>query len=201
MRISGLTKENLTDEIIGRVLFTGLEDNGENADCIIVLGSRKASVYRVPVAVEAYKSQRSDKIIMCGGKICDFPEGRMSEAQHMRDCAESLGVKSEDILMDEYSMNTVENILQALVLLQRNFGLNRIHKVLLVTVSYHMRRSLCIAEYYFPAHIQVIPCPAQDTHTRKDNWMNNPEGRDRAFAEVSKIILSVKNGLFPDFEL
>lgn len=201
MLISELTKENLTDEVIGKVLFTGLEDTGEKADCIIVLGSRKASVYRVPVAVKAYQDHRSDKIIMCGGKVRDFPEGPMSEAQNMRNCAESLGVKSEDILMDEYSMNTVENILQALVLLQRNFGLNQVHKVLLVTVSYHMRRSLCIAEYLFPAHIQVIPCPAEDIHTRKDNWMNNPEGRDRALTEVNKIILSVKNGLFPDFEL
>lgn len=200
MLVSELTNENLTDDVIDRVLFT-LEDTGEKADCIIVLGSKKASLYRVPVAVKAYRDHRADKIIMCGGKVRDFPEGPMSESLHMRKYAESLGVKSEDILTDEYSMNTVENILQALVLLQRNFGLNQVHKVLLVTVSYHMRRSLCIAEYLFPAHIQVIPCPAEDIHTRKDNWMNNPEGRDRAYTEVNKIILSVKNGLFPDFEI
>ncbi|MBQ6223174.1 MAG: YdcF family protein [Solobacterium sp.] len=200
MLVSELTKEMLTDDIIDRVLFT-LEDTGEKVDCIIVLGSKKASLYRVPVAVKAYRDHCAEKIIMCGGKVRDFPEGPMSEAQNMRNCAESLGVKSEDILTDEYSMNTVENILQALVLLQRNFGLNQVHQVLLVTVSYHMRRSLCIAEYLFPAHIRVIPCPAEDIHTRKDNWMNNPEGRDRAYTEMDKIILSVKNGLFPDFEL
>ncbi len=201
MRISELTEEKLTDDIIGRVLFTGLEDTGEKTDCIIVLGSKKASIYRVPVAVKAYHDHRSDKIIMCGGKVRDFAEGQMSEAQNMRNCAESLGVKSEDILVDAYSMNTVENILQALVLLQRNFGLNQIHKVLLVTVAYHMRRSLCIARHLFPEQIRVIPCPADDTNTRRENWMTNEKGRSRAFSEAEKIIGSVKDWLFPDFEV
>ena len=98
-------------------------------------------------------------------------------------------------------MNTVENILEALVLLQRNFGLNRIHRVVLVTTSYHMRRSLCIAQYLFPNHIKVIPCPADDTNTRRDNWMNNDKGRNRVLNEMEKIIGSVKDGLFPDFEV
>ena len=199
--VSTLTREKLNEDIIDRVLFEGLEDTGENADCVIVLGSMKASAYRVPVAVRIYQCHRADKIIMCGGKVRDFSEGAMCESQHMRICAETLGVESADILVDEHSMNTVENILEALVLLQRNFGLNRIHRVVLVTTSYHMRRSLCIAQYLFPNHIKVIPCPADDTNTRRDNWMNNDKGRNRVLNEMEKIIGSVKDGLFPDFEV
>ena len=201
MLVSTLTREKLNEDIIDRVLFEGLEDTGENADCVIVLGSMKASAYRVPVAVRIYQCHRADKIIMCGGKVRDFSEGAMCESQHMRICAETLGVESTDILVDEHSMNTVENILEELVLLQRNFGLNRIHRVVLVTTSYHMRRSLCIAQYLFPNHIKVIPCPADDTNTRRDNWMNNDKGRNRVLNEMEKIIGSVKDGLFPDFEV
>ncbi len=201
MFISALTMDDLNDEIVDRVLFAGLQDTGEKADCILVLGSKKACAYRVPAAVKAYQGNRCAKMIMCGGKVRDFPEGSMSESRRMRLCAESLGVKSEDILVDEHSLNTVENVQQALVLLQRNFGLHQIHSVLLVTTSYHMRRSLCIAQYLFPKHIHVIPCPADDTNTRRDNWMNNPEGRNRALGEIKKIIASVENGLFPDFAI
>ena len=201
MRVSALTREDLSEDIIDRLLFAGLQDSGENADCVIVLGSMKASLYRVPVAARLYHCHRADKLLLCGGKVRDFPEGPMSESQHMRICAENLGVKSADILVDENSMNTLENILEAMVVLQRSFGPDRIHSVLLVTTSYHMRRSLCIARHLFPRHIQIIPCPADDTHTRRDNWMKNAEGRNRAVKEAEKIIGSVKDGLFPDFEV
>ncbi len=94
MFISELTNKELTDKIIDSVLFEGLEDTGEAADCIIVLGSTKASQYKVPIAVSAY-----------------------------------------------------------------------------------------------------------DTHTCRDNWAYNAEGRKRATDEVRKIIDCVGNRLFPDFEV
>ena len=47
MWISELAEEHLTDDMIDKVLFDGIEDKGQNADCIIVLGSRKAVQYRV----------------------------------------------------------------------------------------------------------------------------------------------------------
>ena len=37
MLISELTNKELTDRIIDSVLFEGLEDGGEAADCIIVV--------------------------------------------------------------------------------------------------------------------------------------------------------------------
>ena len=199
--VSELSDKELTDDIIDRVLFDGLEDIGGEADCIIVLGSIKASLYRIPVAVDAYRMGRAPKMILCGGSIRDFQDGRMSEAEHMCIAAEKLGVMKEDIILDEISKNTVENLLQALFLLQRYFWLNRVRRVLLVTASYHMRRSLHIAKYLFPGHIEVLPCPVGDDNTKKDNWMNTDLGRERATTEVRKIIKFVKNGVFPDFEI
>lgn len=75
MWVSKIAEENLTNEIIDKLLFEGLEDKGERADCIIVLGSIKAAKYRVPIAVRAYKAGRAEKIMLCGGAMRDFPEG------------------------------------------------------------------------------------------------------------------------------
>ncbi len=198
MLISELTTDSLTDEMIDRVLFEGIEDTGENVDCIMVLGSAKASIYRVPVAVKAYHNKRSSKILLSGGMVNGVDKGH---AYDMRDRAIELGVKPEDIILESESQNTVENMLCSLLALQRSFWLNRIKKVLLVTTTYHMRRSLTLARYLFPDHIQVIPCPADDNNTRRANWMNSEEGRKRATSEAVKIIDCVKNGLFPDFEI
>lgn len=201
MLVSELCKENLTDEIVDRVLFEGISDTGEKVDCIIVLGSIKASQYRIPVAVEAYKEERASKLLLSGGSVRDFVDGNMSEAEHMRKHAVDMGVAPEDIILETYSHNTVENMFGSLLELQRSFWINKVNSVLLVTTSYHMRRSLALARYLFPPHVTVIPCPADDTNTRRDNWMDSEEGRKRAIAEVNNIITCVENGLFPDLEI
>lgn len=199
--VSELTREKITDEIVDKLLFEGMTDCNENADCIIVLGSIKASQYRIPIAAKAYHKNRAPKLLLCGGKVRGFPEGTMTESEHMYRRAIELGVKPEDIIVENSSQNTIENILGALMELQRAFWLNRVKKVLLVTTTYHMRRSLEIAKYLFPKHIEVLPCPADDNNTRRDNWMNSKEGRERALAEVLNIITCVENGVFPDFEI
>ncbi len=198
MLISELATENLTDEIIDRVLFNGIEDSGETVDCIVVLGSAKACIYRVPVAAKAYHDNRASKLLLSGGIVKDCDKGH---AEDMRDKAIELGVKPEDIIIENLSQNTVENMLCSLLALQRAFWLNNVKKVLLVTTTYHMRRSLALARYLFPDHIQVIPCPADDNNTRRENWMLSEGGRNRAESEVVKIINCVNNGLFPDFEV
>ena len=102
MRILEIDRCNITEDIIDRVLFRELEDCGENADCIVVLGSIKAYRYRIPIAVEAYLKGRAPKILLSGGAIRDFDEGRMTEAEHMRMHAINMGVAPEDVLFGGY---------------------------------------------------------------------------------------------------
>ena len=201
MLVSKIKEEDLTFEMVDRLLFQGLEDTGENADCIIVLGSVKAAQYRVPVAVDAYNAGRASKLMLCGGALRDFPVGKCSEAEHMYKAVLEFGVAEENIILEKASQNTVENILFALIELQRTLWLNKVRKVLLVTTAYHMRRSLAIARYLFPEHIDIIPCPANDTNTRRDNWMNTPVGIERAKGEAMNIVRCVNNGVIPDFEI
>ena len=119
----------------------------------------------------------------------------------MRQTALASGVAEEDIILENSSQDTVENILFALIELQRSFYLNNVHSVLLVTTAYHMRRSLAIARYLLPKHITVISCPANDNNTRRDNWMNTSVGVERAKGEAMKIVSSVMGGIIPDFEI
>lgn len=201
MLVSQITKEDLTNDVIDRLLFESLNDNGANVDCIIVLGSLKAAEYRVPVAAEAFFSGRSEKILLCGGKIRNFSIESMSEADSMYQKALKLGVPESSIIIEKSSQNTIENILCSLLELQRSMWLNEVKSVLLVTTTYHMRRSLHIARYLFPSHISVYPCPADDTTTKRDNWMNTLEGIDRVKNEALNIVRCVNNGVIPDFEI
>ena len=201
MWVSKITKDNLTNDVIDRLLFEGLNDNGTSVDCIIVLGSIKAAEYRVPVAAKAFFSGRSEKIMLCGGKIRDFSGESMIEADYMYKKALELEIPETSIIIEKNSQNTIENIVCSLLELQRSMWLNKVKSVLLVTTTYHMRRSLHIAKYFFPSHISVYPCPADDTTTKRDNWMNTIEGIDRVKAEALNIVAYVNNGVIPDFEI
>lgn len=201
MLVSKIKEEDLNLKVVDKLLFQGLEDTGENVDCIIVLGSSKAAQYRVPVAVKVYNAGRASKVMLCGGKLRDFSDGKYTEAEHMYKAALELGIPEEDIILEKASQNTVENILFALIALQRTLWLNKVRKVLLVTTAYHMRRSLAIARYLFPEHIDIIPCPANDTNTRRENWMHTTVGIARAKGEAMKVVRYITNGVIPDFEI
>ena len=41
MLVSAIKEADLTPELVDRLLFQGLEDSGDSADCILVLGSIK----------------------------------------------------------------------------------------------------------------------------------------------------------------
>ena len=125
MFVSKIKEENLTQEMIDKLLFQGLVDTGEKADCIIVLGSMKAAKYRVPAAAEIYQANRSRKMILCGGKVRDFPDGHYSEAEHMFRAALELGVMEEDIILENSSNNTFENIKFAIIELQKKSALEK----------------------------------------------------------------------------
>ena len=201
MLISTIKEADLSPEIIDRLLFQGLEDTGDAADYIIVLGSAKAAQYRIPVAVNAYHAGRANRILLCGGKIRDFPEGKYSEAKYMEKAALTLGVEKENIILENFSRNTLENIRFALQELQRFANLKKIHSVLLVTTAYHMRRSFEIARHVFPQEITIIPCPANDTNTKRDNWRMTSAGIERTKSEAMKIVNYINNGIIPDFEI
>jgi len=201
MRVSEITEAHLTNDLVDRLLFEDMEDSGEEADCIIVLGSQKASEYRVSVAAQAYHTGRAPKVLLCGGVVRDFAGVFMTEAENMRMTTVELGIPESDVIVENNSQNTVENVLCALLCLQRSLWLNNVRRILLVTTSYHMRRSLHLFRYLFPAHIRIIPCPADDTSTRRDNWMTSDKGINRAKGEVMNIVRCVHNGVIPDFEI
>jgi len=197
MKVSSLHENNLTHKIIDQVLYEGLDDDHSTADCILVLGSKSASKYRVPKAVEVYKAERADKVIMCGGRLLDD----QSEAYIMKEHAISLGLSEDDIILEEESLTTKENILCTLLTLDRHFKLAKIKRVLLVTTRYHMRRSLAMARTYLPSWIEIIPCPADDTNTLRHNWHLTDRGYNRAYNEVKKVISYIREGSISDFDI
>ena len=115
-------------------------------DAIIVLGAQvKPSgepslqlQWRIDAAAKAWKERRS-LIVVCGAQGGGEPA---TEASVMRAELIKQGVAEEDILMDEESFNTRQNIANAIRLLEGR----EVDHVLMVTSDYHLPRAMALAE-------------------------------------------------------
>ncbi|WP_077325627.1 YdcF family protein [Virgibacillus siamensis] len=196
MLISSLDSEKLTDQQVSRLLYDGVEDDGRNGECIFVAGSSKAAQYRLPKAVELYKNGRAAKMLFSGGvrwEGQDYPEALMLKHEALK-----YGVADGDILLEDISMHTKENVLASLLVMDRAFYLHNINRLLIVTGSYHMRRLHLTMKTYMPEWIDYSLCPVNDKWTRQDNWYKTKIGRKRAKTECEKLLHYVKMGVLVD---
>lgn len=198
MLVSIITKQNITDDVVDKLLFEGLEYKGEQADVVIVLGSIKAPVYRIPVAARLYHEGKSNKIIVCGGKVRNFEKGIMPECEAMKTSAMERGIKEEDILTEEQSMSTYENLINAKNIVNKKFP--KCKNIIIVTTAYHMRRAMKMAEKTFEG-VKIIPCPATNGSTQRETWYKTDKGRNTALDECMKFGYYIRNGYIDDFEI
>jgi len=198
MRIEDIKYKDITNEIVDKVLFEGIQYTEDNADVAVVLGSSSATKYRVPMAVKLYKDGKTDKLLFCGGK--KFSEdGKETEAKAMLKKAVELGVATEDIHTESDSFSTIENVKNAAKYIEAEMP--DVKKVILVTTTFHMKRSLLLARKVFPQNVDIIPCPADDINTKRDTWFNNKAGVERAVGEVIGIVDYINKKEIDSFEI
>ena len=135
------------------------------ADCIIVLGAklhsdgRMSTTMRVrtEAAAEAYGSGLAKRIIACGSKL----NGPESEARAMAGFLMRLGLPARDILLDENSANTYQNLENAFSIMKRE----NLATAAIVTSDYHLARALAMARRIgipavgIPAKAHMRPLP------------------------------------------
>ncbi len=109
--------------------------------------------YRLDLAAEVLKDAPGSVCIVCGGKGDNEP---CAEAEVMRDCLISAGIDPGRIYVDDRSKNTLENIENAMRIMEEN-GLSG-NAVACLSTDYHIPRIrfLCNkaglrANYYYSA--------------------------------------------------
>ena len=195
--VSEINQSNITDEIINRLLFEGLDYTGEKAEVAVVLGSQKACEYRVPVSADIFHKDKVQKLIFCGGRTQRTKYGLMAEYESMLIAAEEYKIPKAKIITEEKSFSTVENLVNTKEIIDNMVCCK---SVVLITTAYHMRRALKLAESILKNY-KIIPCPANDTSTRRDNWFKSDKGRRIALDECLKFGYYIKNKYIEDFEI
>lgn len=195
MRLTEINKETLTDKEIEKIVYSDIIDTGETTTYGIVFGNSMLIKERVESAVLAYQSKRITKVIFTGGRngISNEEKDGISEAQKMKALAIQKGITESDIITEEESNNTFENIDNTMKLLKQE----NISEVALITSEFHLKRCMAIMKKKYP-NIKTILIPSFDGFTDKNNWYLSDtswnSGRSIVIYEANLLIRYAKEG-------
>lgn len=201
IRLSQIDDSNLTDEQIDNIVFTNIDDDKLNSEYALVFGNSMLIEERVTTSVNAYKDSRIKKMIFMGGinGISNQDNSSISEAFKMKELALSLGVKESDILIDDKSNNTFENIENAMKLLPKN-----VNHISIITSEFHLKRCYAILKKNYP-NILVTMIASKDGFSDKDNWFLSDNswnsGRSLATYEAHLLVKYAKENKIYDLEV
>ena len=191
MLLSQINENNLEVNKINKILFDIPTDDGLNGECIWVFGSKTWLEERVKLAVKLYNDKRAPYILFSGGL---GKNGKIAESTLMKERAIALGVPEYDILTEEISYNTIENILCSLLVLERKFLLQKINRLIIVSSPFHIQRLSLTLSRYMPKWIKYSYCYDVDSILSRNNWTKNDETIKIIQKEAKGIIFYAKNG-------
>ncbi|SDO21690.1 YdcF family protein [Halobacillus aidingensis] len=139
--------------MLGYALYTGYsvwtygdEKASSEADAAIVLGAAQWNGKPSPVfegrlkqGIELYKEEQVEYLILTGGKS---EQAASSEAEVGKDYAMDHGVKEEDILFEDRSLITEDNLSNAKEVSHEK----GIRSFLIVSDQFHLKRAVAMAE-------------------------------------------------------
>lgn len=201
MKISEANLNELTDDELERLVFGYPElDRVPHCQAALVLGNRNANADRTPQAVSCYTAGLCDKLVLSGGAVWEADGETLTEAEMMFRYCRDRGVPESDLIKEELSQTTIENMLCGALMMQRSFEyVSNVKNLLLITSEYHMRRSFLLAKALLPRNMNVFCCPAKGLFTR-DNWQSRDSFRTLVSMEAFFMQEQIVNGLTEDGE-
>lgn len=155
-----------------------------HADYTIVLGM---NLWQKPAstAVELYQQGMSGKLILCGGLNSKI--GR-PEAAAMHEFTLAKGIPPADLLVDAASLNTYENISNALDLLRSSAYNTDDITLNIISIHFHARRALLTTEQLFSNAKQMNAVTYPSIHYQASDWYESETGINNVFSELNKLI-------------
>jgi uncharacterized SAM-binding protein YcdF (DUF218 family) len=163
-----------------------LNDENPTGDIAFVFGTWNAWKESVVKAADLYKKGFIPKIIVSGGLN---PTTGIIEGDMMAEELKKLGVLKNDILVENKSTNTLENVLFSMQVIDKTLGLQNIHTITAVVKNYHACRALMTLRRHISKGIKLKASAYTAAHYpfTKDNWNNTEKGSEKVNEELEKI--------------
>jgi uncharacterized SAM-binding protein YcdF (DUF218 family) len=166
------------------------ESKPTKGDIAFVFGT-KSWEEPLKTAIKLYKKGTVSLIVFSGGvnKATGINESKIMFKNAIRQ-----GVKKKDIIVEDRSTNTLENVLFSKDLIDQKIGLHKIRIIIAVVKNYHARGSLMTLKKHFPSYVEFKAVPYSLYGFNKKNWYLTEKGREKVLGEVEKIKKYLKKG-------
>jgi len=172
-----------------------LKSSPQKADLALVFGTRHQEA--INKVYELYRDRLVPRILVSGGINRVTGE---NEAKEMSDKLIKLGVKRDDIILENESTNSLENVLFSKQVINEKIGFDKIKKIIAVVKHYHSRRALMTLKKHLPKTIEIIPVTYDIYGFTMDNWFDNEVGKEKVLSEWNKIPEYLTKGDIEDIE-
>lgn len=139
--------------------------------------------YRVNSAISLYKQKVINKIIISGNHSI-LKNNNISECDYMLDILLKNNVLIDDIIKEDKSITTYQNIKNSLA------NLNKNDSVLLISSDFHIKRIISIMNR-MNVSFNYDTYHVKDGITDKDNWYLTSKGRKIIILEFIKSFISI----------
>lgn len=200
MRLTEINTQNITDDIIKKVLFSTIKSEFLEADCLIIFGCHLKPLLdeRLECAIKILKSKKIDTILLTGGIGVN---GNFNEAEYMKKALLNFGIAENKILVDDKSTTTEENIVNSIQIL-RDTNLINNKKIVLVSNQAHLRRiGMELKKQLDGDEFDIIYEYPENSILSFNNVKNDNDLRNLATNEVKKIIRFIEQGIVDDEEI
>lgn len=177
---------------VGLPLYLGPDDisdckaPSETGHCqkvdVIVAVSGGDTKARTDEAINLYKNDWADKLMFSGAAA---DKSGPSNAEVMREIAESRGVDLADIITEELSETTAENASNTAKLIhERGYK-----SIILVTSAYHQRRTSIEFSKALGSGVRILNHPVKNDSQWSSWWWLTPYGWILGLGEIFKILI------------
>ena len=197
MKLTDIDTNNISNEIIKKVLFNTPKNEYLEADCLIVFGCHLKPLLdeRIKTVLEILKVKKVDKILLTGGIGV---AGDFNESEYMKEVLLKNNVKEEKILIEEKSTTTEENIINSIEILKNN-NLIENKTIILVSNQAHLKRiGMELKKQLKDNKFEIIYEYPSSSLTSFENFEKNNELRVRAVNEIKKIRKFIDMGIVDD---
>lgn len=191
----GMSKVEKKDmDLHGLTHYIFLDDPCPRGDVGFVFGTWHAWNESVEKAAWLYHGGLVPRFIVSGG--AKSHETGETEGDVMAMKLEAYGVPRKDLLVENRSSNTLENVLFSKEMIDREWGLESIQTIVGVVKNYHARRALMTLRRHLPDNIRLKSAPyiSPVYPFTKEDWHTTDRGRKKVLVEREKIRMYLAKG-------
>lgn len=187
-------------EDIDKIVFEKEHQVEDRCEIGFIFGGISMIPNRVDEGIRLYEDGLINRILVSGGVGFLNTDRKVPEAYKMRRYLIDQGIPSKDIIVEDRSRNTVENIENALELLNDEYDIRKL-KIALISSDFHIRRCLGLFAHELGQKETLFASGVADGKTDIINWGNNLYGARLVLTEAILLSMYAKKGKIEDLEI